>query len=204
MLPVSPASTSEPPPTEHAVRKNQRGRRKDDNAQAIEKTIYINRVAKVVKGGRRFNFTSIVVVGSGDGMVGVGHGKANQVPEAIRKATERARKSMVDVPIVEGTVPHYVIGKFASSLVILRPASPGTGVIAATNVRAILDAAGYRNVLTKVIGSTNTHNVVKATLRALELLESPEQYAVRVGKPLDEVLANYTVGARVWGSLAEA
>jgi small subunit ribosomal protein S5 len=186
------------------VRKNQRGRRKDDNAQAIEKTIYINRVAKVVKGGRRFNFTSIVVVGSGDGMVGVGHGKANQVPEAIRKATERARKSMVDVPIVEGTVPHYVIGKFASSLVILRPASPGTGVIAATNVRAILDAAGYRNVLTKVIGSTNTHNVVKATLRALELLESPEQYAVRVGKPLDEVLANYTVGARVWGSLAEA
>lgn len=181
-----------------------RGRRRDDNAQAIEKTIYINRVAKVVKGGRRFNFTSIVVVGDGEGKVGMGHGKANQVPEAIRKASERARKTMVEVPIVEGTVPHYVIGKFASSTVILRPASPGTGVIAAKNVRAILDAAGYRNVLTKVIGSSNTHNVVKATFRALELLESPEQYAVRVGKPLDEVLANYTVGSRVWGSSAEA
>ena len=173
--------------------------RRDDNAQAIENTIYINRVSKVVKGGRRFNFTSIVVVGNGDGKVGIGHGKANQVPEAIRKATERARKTMIEVPIVDGTVPHFVTGQFASSKVILRPASPGTGVIASTKVRAILDAAGYRNVLTKVIGSNNTHNIVKATLRALELLESPEQYAVRVGKPLEEVLENYTVGARVWG-----
>lgn len=204
MLPGKQVWNSEPPPTEHAVKKNQRNRRKDENVQAIEKTIYINRVAKVVKGGRRFNFTSIVVVGDGEGKVGVGHGKANQVPEAIRKATERARRAMIEVPIVEGTVPHYVVGTFASSQVILRPASPGTGVIAATNVRAILDAAGYRNVLTKVIGSNNTHNVVKATLRALELLESPEQYAVRVGKPLDEVLANYTVGSRVWGTSAEA
>lgn len=184
------------------MRKNQRNRR-DENAQAIEKTIKINRVAKVVKGGRRFNFTSIVVVGNGDGKVGVGHGKANQVPEAIRKATEKARKTMIAVPIVDGTVPHYVIGKFASSTVILRPASPGTGVIASTTVRAILDAAGYRNVLTKVIGSNNAHNIVKATLAALKLLESPEQYAVRVGKPLEEVLANYTVGARVWGGSAD-
>ncbi|MEL6347083.1 MAG: 30S ribosomal protein S5 [Myxococcota bacterium] len=183
------------------MRKNRN--RRDDNAQAIENTIYINRVSKVVKGGRRFNFTSIVVVGNGDGKVGVGHGKANQVPEAIRKATEKARKTMVAVPIVDGTVPHFVKGTFASSTVILRPASPGTGVIASTKVRAILDAAGYRNVLTKVIGSNNTHNIVKATLRALQLLESPEQYAVRVGKPLEEVLANYTVGARVWNTTME-
>ena len=182
------------------MRRNSRGRRQDDNAQAIEKNIYINRVAKVVKGGRRFNFTSIMVVGDGNGKVGVGHGKANQVPEAIRKATERARKTMIEVPIVDGTVPHFVVGKFASSQVTLRPASPGTGVIASTNVRAILDAAGYRNVLTKVIGSNNTHNVVKATLEALKLLESPEQYAFRVGKPLDEVLANYNVGAAHWNT----
>ena len=182
------------------MKKNTRGRRIEENVQAIEKTIYINRVAKVVKGGRRFNFTSIVVVGDGEGRVGVGHGKANQVPEAIRKATERARKTMLEVPIVDGTVPHFVIGKFGASQVTLRPASPGTGVIASANVRAILDAAGYRNVLTKVIGSNNTHNVVKATLAALELLESPEQYAIRVGKSLDVVLANYTVGARHWVS----
>jgi len=166
---------------------------------AIEKPIHINRVSKVHKGGRSFNFTSIVVVGDGDGRVGIGHGKAKLVPDAIRKATDRARKGLVGVPIVDGTVPHFVMGKFASSQVTLRPASPGTGVIASKTVRAMLDAAGYRNVLTKVIGRNNPHNGGKATMRALELLESPEQYAVRVGKSLEEVMANYTVGAQAWG-----
>ena len=181
--------------------RNQRSHRhQDENAAPIEKTIYINRVAKVVKGGRRFNFTALVVAGNGEGRVGVGFGKANQVPEAIRKATDRARKSMIDAPTVEGTVPHKVEGRFGATTVMLRPASPGTGVIASSTVRALLDAAGYNNVLTKVIGSNNAHNVVKATLNALHRLESPQQYAVRVGKPLEEVMQNYTVGSHVWGT----
>jgi small subunit ribosomal protein S5 len=170
-------------------------RRKDENAAKIEKTIYINRVAKVVKGGRRFNFTAMVVAGDGNGGVGVGFGKANQVPEAIRKATERARTSMSPFPSIGGTVPHFVIGKYGASKVLLRPASPGTGVIASSTVRAILDAAGYSNILTKVIGSNNPHNIVKATLNALKDLESPEQYAVRTGKSLDDVMANYEVSS---------
>jgi small subunit ribosomal protein S5 len=182
------------------VKKNQKSSRRDENAAPNEKTIYINRVAKVVKGGRRFNFTAMVVAGDNNGKVGVGFGKANQVPEAIRKATERARSNMEPFPIVDGTVPHIVQGRFGASRVLLRSASPGTGVIASSTVRAILDACGYSNVLTKVIGSNNTHNVVRATLDALAKLESPEQYAVRVGKPVEEVMANYNVGSHVWGS----
>jgi small subunit ribosomal protein S5 len=184
------------------VSNNQRkqNRKKDENAAPVEKTIYINRVAKVVKGGRRFNFTAMVVAGDQAGKVSVGFGKANQVPEAIRKATEKARASMFEVPIREGTVPHLVFGKFGASTVMLRPASPGTGVIASSVVRAILDSVGYSNVLTKVIGSNNPHNVVKATLNALRELESPEQYAHRVGKPLEQVMANYNVGSHVWGT----
>lgn len=175
-------------------------RRRDEDSNFVEKTIFINRVAKVVKGGRRFNFAAIVVCGDGEGKVGIGQGKANEVPEAIRKATERARKTMRAVPIMDGTVPHYVHGEFGAANVVLRPASPGTGVIAGATVRAILDAAGYHNVLTKVLGSSNPYNVVKAVMNALERLESPEQYASRVGRPVDEVLANYNVGASVWGS----
>lgn len=175
-------------------------RRRDEDNNLVEKTIFINRVAKVVKGGRRFNFAAIVVCGDGEGRVGIGQGKANEVPEAIRKATERARKTMRAIPIVDGTVPHYVHGEFGAAEVVLRPASPGTGVIAGATVRAILDAAGYHNVLTKVLGSNNPYNVVKAVMNALERLESPEQYAARVGRPVDEVLANYNVGASVWGS----
>ena len=178
--------------------KDQKQRVEDTNTR--EKTIYINRVAKVVKGGRRFNFTAIVVSGDGENRVGVGFGKANQVPDAIRKATEKSRINMLKAPIVEGTVPHIIEGKYGATKVLLRPASPGTGVIASSTVRSILDAAGYSNVLTKVIGSNNTHNVVKATLNALQRLESPEQYAVRVGKPLDEVMKNYTVGSHVWNT----
>jgi len=175
-------------------------RREEEDSGFIEKTIHINRVAKVVKGGRRFNFTAIVVSGDGQGKVGVGYGKANEVPEAIRKGTERARRGQVQVPIVDGTVPHYVIGEYGAAQVILRPASPGTGVIASSAVRSILDAAGYHNVLTKVVGTSNPHNVVRAVLDAFERLESPEQYAVRTGRPLDEILGNYNVGAQAWGT----
>ena len=180
------------------MNRSRRDRRAEEESGLIEKTIYINRVAKVVKGGRRFNFTAIVVVGDGQGRVGVGHGKANEVPEAIRKATERARKAMFDVPHIEGTVPHYVTGGFGASKVVLRPASPGTGVIAGANVRSILDAAGFTDVLTKVIGSNNPHNVTKAVLKALEGLESPAQYARRLGKPVGDVMENYTVGSAAW------
>ena len=178
-------------------RKNRR-EEKDDGL--IEKTIDINRVAKVVKGGRRFNFTALVVVGDGNGRVGLGYGKAAEVPEAIRKAGERARRTMVDVPVLEGTVPHFVNGRFGASKVVLRPASPGTGVIAGAKVGAILDAAGYSNVLTKVVGSNNANNVVKAVMDALARLESPEMYAARLGRNADEFLDDYSVGSRVWGS----
>ncbi len=185
---------------------NHRGRRdrrrQDDDSGMINKTLFINRVSKVVKGGRRFNFTALVVVGDGQGRVGVGHGKAHEVSEAIRKANERGERSLFTVPIVDGTVPHYVVGEFGASRVVLRPASPGTGVIAGPTVRALLDAAGYHNVLTKVIGSNNPHNVVRAVLDAFKRLESPEQYARRVGKNVDEVLDDYNVGARVWSTAA--
>lgn len=174
-----------------------RGRRPEEESSLIEKPIYINRVAKVVKGGRRFSFSAIVVAGDGHGQVGVGHGKAGEVPEAIRKATEKAKGHLFTVPIVNGTVPHFVIGQFGASKVILRPASQGTGVIAGASVRALLDAAGYHNVLTKVVGSNNPHNVVRATLDALLRLESPEQYAIRVGRTVDEVVASYNVVDKV-------
>lgn len=178
--------------------RGRRGRREEDNG-LIEKTVFVNRVSKVVKGGRRFNFAALVVVGDGQGRVGVGHGKANEVPEAIRKATERARRSMFEVPIVDGTVPHYIVGEFGAAKVVLRPASPGTGVIAGTVVRSLLDAAGYHNMLTKVLGTNNPHNVVRAVVNALQRLESPEQYAARVGKNVDDLMGDYNVGAHVWG-----
>lgn len=180
--------------------KQRKNNKREENNLPNEKTIYINRVAKVVKGGRRFNFSAMVVAGDGDGKVGIGFGKASQVPEAMRKATDKARTSLETYPIIDGTVPHIVQGRYSATTVILRPASPGTGVIASSTVRSILDAAGYQNVLTKVIGSNNPHNVVKATLNALSLLESPQQYAVRVGKDIDTVMENYTVGAQVWSS----
>lgn len=182
------------------TRKRNNRKQQDDLAAKVEKTIYINRVAKVVKGGRRFNFTAMVVAGDQEGKVGVGFGKANQVPDAIRKAQDKARSSMIAAPVQEGTIPHDVIGKYGATKIIFRPAAPGTGVIASSRVRAILDAAGYNNVLTKVIGSNNPHNVVRATLNALQKLESPQQYATRVGKPIDDVMKHYTVGAHVWKS----
>ena len=168
-------------------------RREEEESNLIEKVIYINRVAKVVKGGRRFSFSAIVVVGDGQGQVGVGFGKANEVPEAIRKGTEKARRSLRPIPVVWGTIPHDVIGEYGSGRVVLRPANAGTGVIAGPAVRAVMEAIGIHNILTKSLGSTNPHNLIRATFAALEQLESAEQYATRTGKDLDQVYANYTV-----------
>lgn len=150
----------------------------------LEKIVYLNRVAKVVKGGRRFSFSALVVVGDGNGNVGYGLGKAQEVPEALRKATEHARKNMMTVPLVDGTLPYDVLGRYGSGRVLLKPASKGTGIIAGGAVRAIMEAAGVSDVLAKAIGTNNPHNVLKATMAGLASLRSAEEVSEMRGKTL--------------------
>ncbi|HEX2806159.1 MAG TPA: 30S ribosomal protein S5 [Kineosporiaceae bacterium] len=162
----------------------------------VERVVTINRVAKVVKGGRRFSFTALVVVGDGDGTVGVGYGKAKEVPAAIAKGVEEAKKHFFKVPRIQGTIPHPIQGEAAAGVVLLKPASPGTGVIAGGPVRAVLECAGIHDVLSKSLGSDNAINVVHATVAALRGLERPEEVAARRGLPIEDVAPAALLRAR--------
>ena len=178
-------------------RRDRRDRGNDD--KYIERVVTINRVSKVVKGGRRFTFTALVVVGDGEGTVGVGYGKAKEVPSAIAKAVEIAKKNFFHVPMIRRTIPHLVQGEDSAGVVLLRPASPGTGVIAGGPVRAVLDCAGVHDVLSKSLGSANAINIVHATVDALSKLEQPEAVAARRGLPLEDVAPQSMLRARAEG-----
>ena len=173
---------------ERRGRDDRRGRdNREEKSQYLERVVTINRVAKVHQGGRRFSFTALVVVGDGDGNVGVGYGKAKEVPAAIAKGVEEAKKQFFKVPRIQGTIPHPVQGEAAAGVVMLRPASPGTGVIAGGPVRAVLECAGIHDVLSKSMGSVNAINIVRGTVDALKKLEEPQAVAARRGKALDEI-----------------
>jgi len=188
---INPTQTREggdaPKSTDRRERRERRDDRQQEKSPFIERVVFINRVSKVVKGGRRFSFTALVVVGDGNGQVGIGYGKSKEVPQAIAKAVEEAKKSFFKVPRIQGTIPHQVQGEAAAGVVLLRPASPGTGVIAGGPVRAVLECAGISDVLTKSLGSNNAINMVHATVAALKLLESPAAIAARRGRPLEDV-----------------
>jgi small subunit ribosomal protein S5 len=171
-----------------------------DEERLKERVIYINRVAKVVQGGRRFSFSALVVVGDEAGNVGIGLGKANEVPEAIRKGNDQARKNMFKVSMIGTTIPHPVIGHFGAGEVMLKPASPGTGVIAGGPIRAVVESAGIHDVLSKCIGTNNKYNVVYATVAALRALRSPEDIARSREQPIEHVTADYPVAAFATGA----
>ena len=186
---------------ERRGRDDRRGRdNREEKSQYLERVVAINRVAKVVQGGRRFSFTALVVVGDGDGTVGVGYGKAKEVPAAIAKGVEEAKKNFFRVPRILGTIPHPVQGEKAAGVVLLRPASPGTGVIAGGSARAVLECAGISDVLAKSLGSPNAINVVHATVEALQLLEEPEAVARRRGLPVEDVAPAALLKARKEGA----
>lgn len=182
------------------------GRRGDaaEKSAFLERVVTINRVAKVVKGGRRFSFTALVVVGDGDGTVGVGYGKAKEVPAAIAKGVEEAKKNVFRVPRIQGTIPHPITAEAAAGIVHLRPAAPGTGVIAGGPVRAVLECAGIHDVLSKSLGSSNAINIVHATVEALRGLEQPEAVAARRGLPLEHVVPAPLLRAQAAGQAAKA
>jgi len=184
---IKAPETGEKPKRGRDKRERREGGDTREKSPYIERVVFINRVAKVVSGGRRFSFTALVVLGDGNGTVGVGYGKAKEVPQAIAKAVEEAKKSFFKVPRIQGTIPHPVQGEDAAGVVLLRPAAPGTGVIAGGPVRAVLECAGITDVLTKSLGSNNPINMVHATATALKNLEDPAAIAARRGLPLERV-----------------
>ncbi|AEP69640.1 30S ribosomal protein S5 [Corynebacterium pseudotuberculosis] len=177
-------------------RDDRRNQQQDERSQYIERVVTINRVSKVVKGGRRFSFTALVIVGDGKGMVGVGYGKAKEVPAAIQKGAEEARKNFFRVPMVAGTITHPVQGEAAAGIVMMRPAAPGTGVIAGGAARPVLECAGVQDILCKSLGTDNAINVVHATVAGLKQLNRPEEVAARRGKTMEEVAPARILRAR--------
>jgi len=180
-------------------RNDRRNQQQDERNQYIERVVTINRVSKVVKGGRRFSFTALVIVGDGQGMVGVGYGKAKEVPAAIQKGAEEARKNFFRVPMINGTITHPVQGEAAAGIVMMKPAAPGTGVIAGGAARPVLECAGVQDILSKSLGSDNAINVVHATVDGLKQLVRPEEVAARRGKSLEEVAPAAMLRARAAG-----